>query len=70
MIDDVYSRMVPLVRTLMSEASGLKRLHLEHVAILEAAAKGKTNKAVELLREHMETAKKEMAARLRRRRAN
>lgn len=70
MIDDVRSRMGPFVRTLISETSGLKRPHQEHVAILDAAAKGKTSQAVELLRKHIETTKKEMAARLRRRPAN
>lgn len=70
MIDDVRSRMGPFVRTLMSETSGLKRPHQEHIAILDAAAKGKTEQAVELLRKHIETTKKEMAARLRRRSTN
>lgn len=66
MIDDVRTRMGPFIRTLVSETSGLKRPHQEHIAILDAAARGKTEQAVELLRRHIETTKKEMAARLRR----
>jgi DNA-binding GntR family transcriptional regulator len=70
MIDDVRSRMGPFVRTLVSETSGLERPHKEHIAILDAAAKGKTEQAVELLRKHIETTKKLMASRLRRRAGN
>lgn len=66
MIDDVRTRMGPFLRTLMSETSGLERPHKEHIAILDAAANGKVDNAVELLRRHIETTKKEMAARMRR----
>ena len=67
MIEDVRTRMGPSLRTLVSQTSGLKRPHEEHVAILDAVTTGKTDLAVELLRKHIETTKKEMAARLRRR---
>jgi DNA-binding GntR family transcriptional regulator len=67
MIQDVGVRMGPSTRMLVSETSGLKRPHQEHVAILDAVAAGDTDRAVDLLRRHIETTKKEIAARLRRR---
>lgn len=69
MIEDVRTRMGPAVRSLVSETSGLKRPHAEHVMILDAVEQGNTGQAVDLLRRHIETTKKEMAARLRRRHA-
>ncbi len=67
MIEDVRSRMGPFLRLMVSETSGLKRPHAEHRSILQASAAGEVEKAVELLRRHIETTKKETAARLRRR---
>jgi DNA-binding GntR family transcriptional regulator len=67
MIDDIQSRPGPSLRRLVSETSGLKRPQEEHRAILEASAAGDVVRAVELLRAHIETTKKETAARLRRR---
>lgn len=67
MISDVSVRMGPATRMLVSETTGLKRPHGEHIAILNAVEAGQTDRAVELLRRHIETTRKEMAARLRRR---
>lgn len=67
MIHDVGQRMGPTIRNLVSETSGLKRPHDEHAAILDAVAAGETDRAVDLLRRHIDTTRKEIAARLRRR---
>lgn len=67
MIDDLRSRMGPSLRMLVSETTGLARPQEEHRAILEASAAGDVAKAVELLRRHIETTRRETAARLLRR---
>lgn len=67
MIRDIQQRMGPALRLLMTEASGLDRPNEEHHAILSACETGDVEQAVELLRAHIETSKKETAARLRRR---
>lgn len=67
MIEDVRVRMGPVLRLAVTEASGLDRPHAEHCAILDACEAGKVQDAVRLLGRHIETTRKETAARLRRR---
>jgi DNA-binding GntR family transcriptional regulator len=67
MIRDLHARIGPSLRLLVSEVSGLQRPHAEHLEILAACERGEAAKAVEHLRRHIETTKKETAARLRRR---
>lgn len=68
MIRDLRARLGPAVRLLVTETSGIHRPASEHHAILDASAAGKTDRAVALLRSHIETSRKETAAQLRRRR--
>jgi DNA-binding GntR family transcriptional regulator len=58
--------MGPILRLLVTETTGRARPHAEHVAILAACREGDVQLAVELLRQHIDTTKKETAARLRR----
>ena len=67
MIGDLQARIGPVTRLLVSETSGLERPHQEHLAILQACKAGDVEGAVSLMRQHIETTKKETAARLRRR---
>lgn len=67
MIDDLRARIGPVTRLLVTETSGLERPHQEHHRILDACKAGEVEKAVDLMRQHIETTKKETAARLRRR---
>ena len=67
MINDLHQRMGPYLRLLMTETSGLDRPAQEHLAILEACKATDTQLGVDLLKSHIETSKKETAARLRRR---
>lgn len=67
MIDDLRARIGPVTRLLVTETSGLERPHQEHHRILDACKAGEVGKAVDLMRQHIETTKKETAARLRRR---
>jgi len=48
------------MRLKISQVSGLKRPHLEHIAILEACKDGDAAVAVKLLRKHIEYTKKEV----------
>lgn len=66
MILGLQRRIGPVVRLLVTETSGLERPSAEHHEILEACEKGNAEVGVELLRQHIETTKKETAARLRR----
>jgi DNA-binding GntR family transcriptional regulator len=66
MIRDVRARLGPAVRLLVSETTGLKRPQGEHRQILAACEAGDVPRAVHLLRRHIETTRKETAARLRR----
>ncbi len=65
MIEDVRARIGPGMRLLMSETTGFERPHAEHLEILSLCQAGNKKAAVELLRRHIETTKKEMAARMR-----
>lgn len=67
MIDDTRARIGPMMRLLVTETSGLERPHAEHLAILEACIAHDTARAVALLRQHIQTTRKETAAKLRRR---
>lgn len=67
MIRDLQARIGPSTRLIVTEVSGLQRPHAEHLEILGACEKGEGEKAVEYLRRHIETTKKETAAQLRRR---
>lgn len=65
MIDDIRARIGPATRLLVTEASGFERPHREHCDILEACRVGQVEAAGELMRQHIETTRKEVAARLR-----
>ena len=67
MIADLQQRIGPFTRLLVTEASGLERPNAEHHAILKACENADVETGVDLLRRHIETTKKETAARLRRR---
>ncbi|MCV0427461.1 MAG: GntR family transcriptional regulator [Roseibium sp.] len=66
MIADVRARLGPFTNMMVSEASGLERPHKEHQDILAACVTGNASKAVELLKQHIETTKKVTAAFMRR----
>lgn len=68
MVADLRERLGPFVRLLVSETSGFERPAQEHRDILTACEAGDTQKAVRLLRQHIETTRKETAALMRRRR--
>ncbi|MEH6571179.1 MAG: GntR family transcriptional regulator [Halioglobus sp.] len=65
MISDLRQRMGPHIRLLVTEASGLTRPQDEHHDILNACETGDVDTAVKLLCAHIETTKKETAAKLR-----
>lgn len=67
MINDLRARLGPFIRLLVTETTGFDRPHSEHSEILARCAAGDVKAAVELLRRHVETTKKETAARMRRR---
>ena len=67
MIDDLRARIGPVMRLMVSETSGLERPHAEHQAILQACVAHDAVKAVSLLRQHIQTTRKETAAKLMRR---
>ena len=67
MIDDLRARIGPVMRLMVSETSGLERPHAEHQAILQACVAHDVVKAVSLLRQHIQTTRKETAAKLMRR---
>ena len=67
MIEDLRARIGPVLRLLVTETSGLARPHGEHQEILDACTARDTAKAVGLLRQHIQTTRKETAAKLRRR---
>ena len=66
-ISDVQNRMGPFLRLKVTKATGLERPHREHCEILAACDAGDTERAVRLLRNHIETTQKEVAAYCRRR---
>lgn len=66
MIRDVRARLGPAVRLLVTETTGLERPQDEHRAILAACEAGDVTAAVRVLRGHIETTRKETAARMRR----
>lgn len=66
MIDDLRDRIGPAARLLVTETSGFDRPHREHCDLLAACRAGQVDIAVERLRRHIETTRKEIAARLRR----
>lgn len=66
MIADLEHRMGSFMRLRVTEASGLTRPHAEHVQILDACKAGKVAKAVAVLRTHIATTQKEVAADFRR----
>lgn len=67
MIADLRARLGPFVRLLVTETSGFERPVQEHQDILDACAAGEVGRAVKLLRDHIETTRKETAALMRRR---
>jgi len=67
LISDIQQRIGPSLREFVTEISGLDRPHAEHRQILDACRAGDIPAAVQLLQKHIETTKKETAARLRRR---
>ncbi|TNF21370.1 MAG: GntR family transcriptional regulator [Rhodobacteraceae bacterium] len=66
MITDLQQRIGPYLRLLVTDTSGSNRPAIEHRAILDACEAADVPRAVDLLRRHIETSKKETAARLRR----
>lgn len=66
MIEDLRARIGPGMRLLVSETTGFKRPHEEHQEILALCKAGNRKPAVDLLRRHIETTRKEIAARMRR----
>lgn len=66
MISELQQRIGPQLRLLVTEVSGLERPQSEHTAILAACEAGDQSKAINDLRRHIETTKKEIAAQLRR----
>lgn len=66
MITDLQQRIGPYLRLLVTDTSGSNRPSAEHQAILKACEAADIPLAVDLLRRHIETSKKETAARLRR----
>jgi DNA-binding GntR family transcriptional regulator len=66
MIADLQQRLGPYLRLLVTEASGAERPNREHDLILAECRESNTPAAVEHLRQHIETTKKEVAAFLRR----
>jgi DNA-binding GntR family transcriptional regulator len=66
MIGDLQDKLGKYLRLLVTEVSGLVRPMQEHEAILDACARGDGSQAVQNLRQHIETTKKEVGAFLRR----
>ncbi|MEP2715360.1 FCD domain-containing protein [Pseudophaeobacter sp.] len=66
MITDLQQRIGPQLRLLVTEVSGLERPQAEHREILDACKAGNTAEAVETLRRHVLTTRKEIAAQMRR----
>lgn len=66
MMEDVRARIGPGMRLLMTETTGFERPQAEHAEILSLCREGAKKSAVDLLRRHIETTKKEIAARMRR----
>jgi DNA-binding GntR family transcriptional regulator len=66
MIRDVRGRLGPAVRLLVTQTTGFERPQDEHRAILAACEAADVGAAVRLLRKHIETTRKETAARMRR----
>jgi DNA-binding GntR family transcriptional regulator len=66
MINDLQERLGQYLRLLVSTASGLERPMREHDEILEACERGDAEAAVRVLRQHIQTTQKEVAAFLRR----
>lgn len=66
MIFELEQRMGPFMRLRVTEASGLTRPHAEHLRILDACIAGNVAEAVALLRNHIATTQKEVAADFRR----
>ena len=67
MIAEVQRKMGPTIRLLVTETTGLTRPQAEHRDILSACEANNVALGVELLKQHIETTKKETAAMLRRR---
>lgn len=67
LIKDVLQRIGPQLRAFVTQTSGFQRPHGEHLEILTACRTGDVAKAVMFMRDHIETTRKEVAARLRRR---
>ncbi len=61
-ICELQARVGTVMRMRVSLASGLKRPHAEHCALLDACRKGQVKAAVGILRKHIETTQKEVAA--------
>ncbi|WP_424933832.1 GntR family transcriptional regulator [Amaricoccus macauensis] len=67
MITDIQRRIGPATRLLVSETSGLERPDREHREILRACIEGDVARGVDLLKAHITTTRKEIAAQFRRR---
>jgi DNA-binding GntR family transcriptional regulator len=69
-ISELQARMGAMMRRTVSLASGLKRPHEEHYALLDACRDGQVKSAVGILRKHIETTQKEVAAHFRQQMTN
>jgi len=67
LINDFQQRAGPLLRLRVTEAAGLERPMREHREILRLCRDGAVSDAVAVLRSHIETTQREVAASLRRR---
>ncbi|MEX0297991.1 MAG: GntR family transcriptional regulator [Kordiimonas sp.] len=66
LIDDINTRMSPLLRMRVTSVSGIERPSHEHAEILEACVVGNVSRGVASLRKHIEESKREVAAQIRR----
>ncbi|MBJ9955322.1 MULTISPECIES: GntR family transcriptional regulator [unclassified Acinetobacter] len=62
MISSAQDQMGKILRKRISQAAGSKRSHVQHQEILDACANADLNKAVKLLKKHIEQTKKEVLA--------
>jgi DNA-binding GntR family transcriptional regulator len=69
-ISELQARVGTMMRMKVSLASGLKRPHEEHCALLEACRNRQVKIAVRILRKHIEITQKEVAAYFRQRSTN
>ena len=65
MIENINDRTKSFMRLKITQVSGLARPHTEHVAILAACKESNIKLAIELLQQHIDSTKREVAAHFR-----